>query len=113
VWFTEVGFLPFVCSNLGTEPPLNISSFRKASTDASVRDDVFRVARFGGPGRLSCVAGHRGPVHGVPHNSLGASKGPVAAEYKRSEVLRIDGGLASSRWISQAFLYITLPVRCS
>ena len=38
VWFTEARFLPLLCSNLGTEPPLNISCFRKASTDASVQE---------------------------------------------------------------------------
>ena len=32
-------------------------------------------------------------VHGVPHNRLGDSKGPVAAECNRRKVLRVDGGL--------------------
>ena len=57
------------------------------------RDEGFSTARDGGPGRLSCVAGHRGPVHGVPHNSLGDSKGPVAAECSSLEVLRVNGSL--------------------
>ena len=57
------------------------------------RDEGFSVARDGGPGRLSCVPGHRGPVHGVPHNRLGDIKGPMAAECSSFEVLRIDGGL--------------------
>jgi len=57
------------------------------------RDEVFSVARFGGPGRLSCVAGHCGPVHGVPHKSLGDSKGPGTAECNRLKVLHVDGGL--------------------
>jgi hypothetical protein len=38
-WFTEVGFLLLLFSNLGKEPPLNISCFRKASTDASVQEE--------------------------------------------------------------------------
>ena len=109
-WFTEARFLLLLFSNLGKEPPLNISCFRNASTDASVqeepplnlsafslcdrpRDDVFSVARAGGPGRLSCVAGRRGPVHGVPHNRLGDSEGPGTAKCSSREVLRADGGL--------------------
>ena len=57
------------------------------------RDDGFSVARFGGLGRLSCEDGCRLPVHGVPHNSLGDSKGSVAAERSSCEVQRVDGGL--------------------
>ena len=57
------------------------------------RDDGFSVARVGGPGRLSCEDGCRLPVHSVPHNRLGDSKGPMAAECSSFEVLRIDGGL--------------------
>jgi hypothetical protein len=57
------------------------------------RDDGLSVARFGGLGRLSCVPGRRGPVHGVPHKSLGDSKRPVAAKCSSLEVLRVDGGL--------------------
>ena len=57
------------------------------------RDVVFSLARAGGPGRLSCVDGRRGPVHGVPHKSLGDSKRPVAGKCSSCEVLRVDGGL--------------------
>ena len=56
-------------------------------------DEVFSIARDGGPGSLSSAAGRRGPVHGVPHNRLGDSKGPGTAECSSCEVLRVDGGL--------------------
>ena len=71
------------------------------------RDDVFSVARDGGPGRLSCVPGCRGPVHGVPHNRFGDSKGPMAAECSSFEVLRIDGGLNFvGQGLPRLFVYV-------
>ena len=57
------------------------------------RNNGISVATFGGPGCVSCVAGRRGPVYGVPHNSLGDSKGPGTAECSSRKVLRVNGGL--------------------
>ena len=57
------------------------------------RNNGISVATFGGPGCVSCVAGRRRPVHGVPNNRLGDSKWSEAAERSSCEVLRVDGGL--------------------
>jgi len=110
VWFTEARFFALALFELGhgaaAKHFVPQESFdrclRARCTTAELsafglcghpRDEGFSVARDGGPGRLSCVPGCRGPVHGVPHNRLGDSKGPVAAECNRRKVLRVDGGL--------------------
>ena len=61
------------------------------------REGGLGVARAGGPDRLSCVPGRRGPVHGVPNNRLGDSKGSVTAKRSSRIFLRVDGGFDSAR----------------
>ena len=53
------------------------------------------------------MEGRRGPVHGVPHKSLGDSKRPLAAKCSSLEVLRVDGGLDFfGKGLPRLFVYV-------
>ena len=47
------------------------------------------------------------PVHSVPHNRLGDSKGPGTAKCSSLEVLRVDGGLDFfGKGLPRLFVYV-------